>query len=527
MGNAEYAAHRVARARQCLDPATPLDQVTREAAERTRAVFAAGSAHRWRILLYAPLYLSSYCVNQCVYCGFRASNPIERRHLSVAEALDQAAILADRGFRHLLLVAGEFPALVPTEYFAEVIAGLRQRGITPAVEIAPQSAEAYAVMASAGACGVTLYQETYDPQRYTGYHPKGPKSDYDWRLGGHQRAAEAGLQRLGLGVLLGLSDPRQDLWAMIRHAAWLAERFPHHGLAFSLPRIYESPQGFEPPFAVDDELFVRMYCGLRAAFPRAELVLSTREPEALRSRLARICITQMSAGSSTVPGGYDTCLARGADGQFSISDQRSPAEVAAALEADGFELLWDVPPALSVGASPPQNKSVTVCQAIRLAVVESSLGWMGVAATERGVSDISFGEHPQVLRHELATRLGTAVLQEDDPQVLQWAEKVAASVDAPNRLADIPLDIQGTAFQKRVWEAICDVPPGTTATYTEIARRIGRPTAVRAVAAACGANRLAVVIPCHRIVRSDGRLGGYRSGIERKRALVEREARVL
>ena len=332
-----------ARATACLDPALPLEDLTRRATELTLDHFAAPGTGRRRMLLYAPLYLSSYCVNHCVYCGFRYPRNIERRHLVAGEALGQAEILRERGFRHILLVAGDSPGLTTTEYYAEIIQLLAARGINPAIEIAPQTTASYAELLAAGACGITLYQETYNERLYALYHPRGSKTSYDWRLEGIERAAEAGIGRLGLGILLGLADPRADLLAMIRHAGYLRSRFPDRTLAFSLPRIHEAPDGFQPPYPVDDQTFIRLYCALRVAFPRAELVLSTREPVPLRDRLAGICITQMSAGSSTVPGGYEDGQQRPGGQQFPVSDHRSPAEVAEWLRRTGFEVAWDVP----------------------------------------------------------------------------------------------------------------------------------------------------------------------------------------
>ncbi|MFH1267766.1 MAG: radical SAM protein [Planctomycetota bacterium] len=348
--DASLDAGPIAEAKAVLDPEVDLEGVTRQASRLTLERFGApGSSDgpasaRRRMLLYAPLYLSSHCTNHCTYCGFRDPHPIERRHLTPEQALHEAEILRSRGFRHVLLVAGDFPRLTTPEYFAEIIVALKARGIDPAIEIAPQSTGAYAKLATAGACGVTLYQETYHEELYGLYHPRGTKSRFDWRLEGIERAAEAGVGRLGLGVLLGLADPQEDLVAMMRHAIYLERRFPDRRLAFSLPRIYEAPQGFEAAYAVDDETFLRLYCALRIAFPEAELVLSTREPAALRNRLAQICITQMSAGSRTVPGGYEDASGDPPRGQqFPISDHRTPAQVAAWLEGAGFDPLWEIP----------------------------------------------------------------------------------------------------------------------------------------------------------------------------------------
>jgi 2-iminoacetate synthase len=186
---------------------------------------------------------------------------------------------------------------------------------------------------------VTLYQETYDEQLYAKYHVRGPKASYHWRLEGHDRAAEAGFMRLGLGILLGLADPSTDLLAMMRHGFYLAARFPDRTLAFSLPRIHEAPEDFHIPHPVSDDQLVRFYAVLRVVFPEAVLVLSTRESAELRNRLARICITQMSAGSSTSPGGYQG-EDDGAGEQFPVADERSPDEVADWLRREGFQVCW-------------------------------------------------------------------------------------------------------------------------------------------------------------------------------------------
>ncbi|MHC4401638.1 MAG: radical SAM protein [Planctomycetota bacterium] len=341
----------ITQAKAFLKNRVRLDRVVCRAAELTREHFAHSATSddpasaRWRMLLYAPLYVSSHCINHCLYCGFRFPERTERRHLSCEEALHEAEILRDRGFRHVLLVAGDFPRLTTPEYYAEIIGELTARGMEPAVEIAPQTTDAYAELVAAGACGVTLYQETYDEARYAEHHPRGSKASFDWRLEGLERAAEAGMQRLGLGILLGLADPKEDLLTMMRHARYLEARFPDRTLAFSLPRIHEAPQAFTAPYLVGDETFIRLYCVLRTAFPRAELVLSTREPAALRNRLAEICITQMSAGSCTVPGGYREPDPGSTVGeQFPVCDHRCPAEVSRWLSERGFSPTWSVRP---------------------------------------------------------------------------------------------------------------------------------------------------------------------------------------
>lgn len=318
----------------------PFPELIDRATELTQDHFAAADGRR-RMLLYAPIYLSSHCVNRCRYCGFNNSRRIRRKHLSLDEAVGESDILLARGIRHQLLVGGEAPGLTTTQYYVEKIAALRRRRVSAAIEIAPQSEESYRAMVEAGVCGVTLYQETYDRRLYAHYHPQGPKASYEWRLESMDRAARGGIERLGFGVLLGLADPIEDVSAMIDHARRICNQYPDHTLAFSLPRIHDAPSDFQVPYPVDDEMFVRLYCALRLAFPRAELVLSTRESRVLRDRLAKICITQMSAGSSTSPGGYGLPPA---DEQFPISDHRSVADVAGWLAEEGFYVSWDIGP---------------------------------------------------------------------------------------------------------------------------------------------------------------------------------------
>jgi AraC family transcriptional regulator of adaptative response/methylated-DNA-[protein]-cysteine methyltransferase len=178
----------------------------------------------------------------------------------------------------------------------------------------------------------------------------------------------------------------------------------------------------------------------------------------------------------------------------------------------------------TLGMTPSEYRNGAVGQSIRFAVVECFLGRMIVAATERGICLIEFGDEPDDLRAVLTTRFPKADLLEGDSAFLGWVGQVVAYIETPRSGFSLPLDIQGTVFQRKVWEALQTIPVGTTATYADIARQIGKPTAVRAVARACAANKLAVAIPCHRVVRADGDLSGYRWGVPRKRKLLEREA---
>ncbi|RBM06152.1 methylated-DNA--[protein]-cysteine S-methyltransferase [Novacetimonas cocois] len=165
-----------------------------------------------------------------------------------------------------------------------------------------------------------------------------------------------------------------------------------------------------------------------------------------------------------------------------------------------------------------------------MAMVPCSLGMLGLISGERGVVAIMMGDDADTLSHDLRARFAGAELTDDDPQARLYLERVGAYVDAmgdgdaPDQVPDLPLDMRGTPFQQRVWDVLRTIPPGGTLTYADIARRLDAPRAVRAVGRACGANALAIVIPCHRVIRTDGTLSGYRWGVARKQALLDREA---
>jgi AraC family transcriptional regulator of adaptative response/methylated-DNA-[protein]-cysteine methyltransferase len=177
------------------------------------------------------------------------------------------------------------------------------------------------------------------------------------------------------------------------------------------------------------------------------------------------------------------------------------------------------------GMSSATHRSGGEGEPIRFAVARTDLGWVLVAGTVRGLCAIDLGDSRKALIDALKARFGRAVYSEGDPESVRWLRRVTESIVSPRRGLDLPLDIRGTVFQRRVWQELRRIPAGTTASYGEVARRIGKPGSARAVARACATNSLPLAVPCHRVIRSDGELGGYRGGVERKRALLEREVR--
>ncbi|MFZ4484147.1 MAG: 2-iminoacetate synthase ThiH [Chthoniobacterales bacterium] len=330
-----------------------LESMARRARALSRRHF--GRAMR----LFAPLYLSNECINSCSYCGFSRENAILRVTLEAEQVRAEARHLASQGFRSILLVAGEHPKFVSNGYLEEIIRLLAPEIPSLSIEVAPMEKADYVPLVRAGAEGLVVYQETYHRPTYAELHLSGPKKDYDWRLACPERGHAAGFRRIGIGVLLGLWDWREEAIALAAHLDHLQRVCWKSHLTISLPRLRPAAGGFAPTHPVSDRDFVQLLCAFRLHFPRAGFVLSTREPADLRDALALLGVTVMSAGSHTEPGGYtglgrdnlhltvrgralacDTPEDALATEQFSTSDQRPPREVAARLRELGLDPVW-------------------------------------------------------------------------------------------------------------------------------------------------------------------------------------------
>jgi len=313
--------------------------------------------------MFAPLYLSNECVNNCAYCGFSRDNAILRVTLEFEQVAAEARHLAAEGFRNILLVAGEHPKFVSGGYLKQCLERLSREIPSISLEVAPMETEEYIPMVEAGAEGLVVYQETYDRDAYRELHTAGPKKDYDWRLDAPERAHAAGFRRLGIGVLFGLADWRGEATALAAHLFHLQRVCWTSQITVSLPRLRPAAGSFEPTHPFEDRDLTQLLCALRLTFPQIGIVLSTREPAILRDALAPLGVTMMSAGSHTEPGGYTgqgsdqlhqtvngrkievsipatTCGSTSATEQFAISDDRTPLEVAAMLRSKGFEPVW-------------------------------------------------------------------------------------------------------------------------------------------------------------------------------------------
>jgi len=327
-----YSIHRLVR---LLSPAARdfLEPMAQQARTLTRQRFGK------TIALFEPLYVSNVCVNSCVYCGFNRTSNVPRTQLTIEQAMSDARAIAEQGFRDILLVSGEDPKFASVEYFCELARQLRPLFSSISVEIYPLGQSQYQQLLAAGIDGVTVFQETYDRQVYECHHPAGPKRNFDWRLECPDRFASVGMRRIGLGVLLGLTDWRLDTLAMAEHAAYLMKRYWRSSVSFSFPRMRPAANVIDQwPHVIDDTDLVQMMLALRLCFADAGIVLSTRERPELRDQLIHLCVTRMSAGARTNPGGYTRDDRDGS--QFEVADTRSPSEIAQRIRQAGYEPVW-------------------------------------------------------------------------------------------------------------------------------------------------------------------------------------------
>jgi 2-iminoacetate synthase len=317
-----------------LSPAaeTAVDELSVRASSLTRMRF--GNT----IQLYAPLYISNECANSCLYCGFSVRNKIRRVTLTMKERVTEAEAISAMGFRHILLLTGEKPGVMPPEEIAATISEMKKIFPSVSIEVYPMDVTGYTATVNAGADGLTIYQETYDREAYARFHPAGEKSRFEWRLASPERGGEAGFRRIGIGALLGLSDWRVDSFYTALHALYLAKKYWRSQINISFPRITRAEGGFVPEHSPSDNELTALIAAMRLILPDSGLTLSTREPAPLRDKLIPLGITMMSAGSKTDPGGYGGDSH--ADSQFSVQDERTPEEISAVLKARGFDPVW-------------------------------------------------------------------------------------------------------------------------------------------------------------------------------------------
>jgi len=293
------------------------------------------------IQLYIPLYLSNECQNICTYCGFSLDNKIRRRTLGAGELLREVEAVKAMGYEHVLLVSGEANQTVGVDYFLKALDVVRPQVAHVSMEVQPMDEEDYAQLIQRGLNAVLVYQETYNREDYKLHHPKGKKSNFDYRLATPDRLGSAGIQKIGLGVLIGLEDWRTDSWFTALHLGYLEKKYWKTKYSLSFPRLRPFPgegKGMQPKVVMSDRELIQLICAYRLLNEEVELSLSTRESPVFRDHAIRLGITSLSAGSRTNPGGY--VVDTGSLEQFEIHDDRSPAMIVEMIRRQGYEAVW-------------------------------------------------------------------------------------------------------------------------------------------------------------------------------------------
>lgn len=293
-----------------------------------------------RLVLFAPLYVTNLCVNNCMYCAFRRDNKeLTRKTLTIDEVRHETEFLVGQGHKRVLLVCGEHPKKASMDFIGECVKTIYDVNVNGGnirrinVNAAPMSVEDFRTLKSFGIGTYQCFQETYHYDTYMNMHPDGPKRDYAWRLYAMDRALEAGIDDVGVGALFGLTDWRFETLALLSHAFNLDERFGIGPHTMSVPRLepaFNAPAAHKPPFAVDDADFKKLIAVIRLAVPYTGIILSTRERAELRRELFTVGVSQISAGSRTSPGAYkesQESLGEHEMEQFQLGDHRTLDEV--------------------------------------------------------------------------------------------------------------------------------------------------------------------------------------------------------
>ena len=294
--------------------------------------------------LFVPLYLSNLCANECAYCGFTMSNKIKRKTLSISEVLTEIEAINDMGFSQVLLVTGEHETKVGMDYFERTLSAIRDKVSYLMMEVQPLKREQYETLKYQGLDAVLVYQETYSPQHYASYHTRGKKQDFLWRLEASDRIGQAGIDKIGIGALLGLGDWRVDSAMTALHGKLIQQHYWQSRVSIAFPRLRSCEGNDTGGNALtnsklpNERDLLQLICAHRLFNQQAELSLSTRESAAFRDGVMPLGVTSMSAASQTQPGGYSEPSQ--ALNQFDIDDNRSVPDVVNAIAARGLEPVW-------------------------------------------------------------------------------------------------------------------------------------------------------------------------------------------
>lgn len=291
------------------------------------------------ISMYIPMYITNSCTNSCVYCGFNRHNRMERVILAPEQIKDECEAIRKLGpFENLLIVTGENPKAAGVDYLEQALHVCRPYFNNLTIEVMPLSSEDYKRLTLSGLNGVVCFQETYNRANYKKYHPAGMKSNFTWRVDGFDRMGQAGVHKIGMGVLIGLEDWRTDVTMMAFHLLYLRRHYWKTRYSVNFPRMRPSEGHFQPNVVMSDRELAQLTFAFRIFDNDVDISFSTRECPEFRNNMAALGATSMSAGSKTDPGGYFT-YPKSLE-QFVVSDERTPAEVEAAIKNKGYEVVW-------------------------------------------------------------------------------------------------------------------------------------------------------------------------------------------
>lgn len=324
-----------------LSPAAEnfLENMAQKSLQLTRQRFGAN------IHIFVPLYLSNLCANECDYCGFSLSNKVKRKVLNKTEIAAEIEAVKSKGIDSILLVTGEHQTKVGIDYFKQALAQIKPHFSYLAIEVQPLTQNEYHQLGNLGLDAVMVYQETYCKQTYAQHHLRGNKQDFYYRLETPERIANAGIDKIGLGVLLGLADWRSDSWLMGHHLAYLLKHHWRSRYSISVPRLRPCKGGVSPEHPLSDKQLLQIICAFRLFCPELEISLSTREGANFRNGVFPLGVTNISAESSTEPGGYAAKIPVLTDkinnlAQFDISDERTIAQVMQALKSINLQPVF-------------------------------------------------------------------------------------------------------------------------------------------------------------------------------------------
>lgn len=290
------------------------------------------------ILLYTPMYISNFCVNKCVYCGYNIESNIRRKKLNIDEIHKEGLAISKDGFKHLLLLTGESKVHSNVEYIGDAVSTLKGMFPSITIEVYPMDEDEYRYLSKKGVEGLTIYQEVYDENIYKHVHLKGPKSNYKYRLDAPERAAKAGIRSISIGALLGLNDFREETFFTLMHGRYIRRKYPQVDVSYSIPRIRPFKGCYENLIEVKDKDLAQAMIVMRLFDNQGGINLSTRESLDLRKNLIPLGVTKLSAGVSTNVGGHS--LDGEGTEQFKISDESSVLQIKEMLKTIEYQQIF-------------------------------------------------------------------------------------------------------------------------------------------------------------------------------------------